>query len=350
MSLETEPAPVYSAVVTEITDRIEETFELSFDYSLTVINIFFDARLSNGEEVSVTQSFSSLFDVGTREVEAGDRILVIHQYGNFYDFMDYERINYIIFLGVVFFIAIVLFGRQKGFNSIVALLFTCTAIFMVFIPSILSGHNIYILTAIISGYSIISTLFIVVGPHKKAVSAMLGCLGGVLFAGIIMYGMDIVMNLTGFVDSESSSLLNLPVEINLRAIIFAGVVIGSTGAIMDVAMSISSSLWEVGQMKEKTSFKDIFKSGMEIGKDILGTMLNTLILAYIGSSISTILLLTAHSTSIIELINMEMIIVEFLRAFVGSFGMFLTVPLTAGICGYLYSKSPSRRDYQRGSW
>jgi uncharacterized membrane protein len=107
---------------------------------------------------------------------------------------------------------------------------------------------------------------------------------------------------------------------------------------MDVAMSISSSLWEVREAGGEYDFRSIFKSGVNIGKDILGTMLNTLILAYIGSSLSFILLITVHTHSLTALFNLEMIIVEFLRALVGSFGMLLTIPLTAAICGWLYDE------------
>ena len=343
---EFEPLPVYSAVVTEITGRDEEQLDFGWGYYVTNLRIFFDARITSGElrDEIVSAEFTemSIHEMSHKEVEVGDRVMLIyHEHINTFFFMDYERINYILILGGIFFVLIVLFGRKKGFNSFLSLGFVCMAIFMVFIPAILSGMNIYVVATIICIYSIVSTLLIVIGPNKKAVSAMLGCLGGVLFAGILMFSMDSIMHLTGLVDSEARSLLNIPLEnpINIRAIIFAGVIIGSTGAIMDVAMSISSSLWEVRQAGGASNFRSIFKSGIEIGKDILGTMLNTLILAYIGSSLSVILLLTAGATSFLDLVNREMIIVEFLRALVGSFGMFLTIPLTAAICGWLYRRS-----------
>ena len=103
-------------------------------------------------------------------------------------------------------------------------------------------------------------------------------------------------------------------------------------------MSISSSLWEVQLAGGTSNFQGLFFAGINVGKDILGTMLNTLILAYIGSSLSAILLIVAHTTSYMVLLNSEMIIVEFLRALTGSFGMFLTIPLTAAICGWMYPK------------
>ena len=335
--------PFYSGVVREILSQ--SSYAEDNDFGFWGNYILFEAQITNGvrrgQEVSATQYLSPFYLENEREVAVGDRIiLVFDDFNGSYYFVNHIRLNYITILSVIFFVLVILLGRQKGFNSIVALGFICLAIFMVFIPAILSGKNIYITTIIICCFSIVSTLFIVIGPNKKAVSAMLGCLGGVFLSGLLMLTMDAVLGLTGILDQETRSLLFLPTEnpINLRAIVFAGVIIGAVGAIMDVAMSIASALWEIRDAGGASNFGGIFKSGINIGKDILGTMLNTLILAYIGSSLSLILLITVHTTSLLELFNMEMIIVELLRALVGSFGMFLTIPLTAGICGWLYNK------------
>jgi len=341
--------PVYTAQVTEIVERAEHTGAWTWGTYITNIHIFFYARMTSGDfrnEIVLAEFADSFFfEQHRKEVEVGDRVLLSHsEQWDFFRFVDYERMSSIIVLGIILFGMVLLFSRKKGFNSVIALAFTCIAIFAVFIPAILSGRNIYIAAAIICAFSIISTLLIVVGPNKKTLSTMLGCLGGVILAGLLMFAMDYILNLSGLIDQEAGSLLRLPTPnpINLRAILFAGVIIGSTGAIMDVAMSISSSLWEVKQAGGASDFRSIFKSGVEIGKDIFGTMLNTLILAYIGSSLSVILLLTAHTTSLLTLFNTEMIIVEFLRALVGSFGMFLAIPLTAAVCGWLYSNKVAK--------
>ena len=334
----------YSGVVTEIVDRIQEDATFGWDDSNIDITLIFNVRITDGgqrgEIVEAEQRLFGLFSANEREVTVGDRVIIFHDtFGSAYHFVNYHRINSLLILGAVFLALVIVFGRKKGFSAIVSLGFTCMAVFMVFIPAILSGKNIYITTIIICAFAIVSTLLIVIGPNKKSWSAMIGCLGGVLVAGILMLIMDGVLHLTGMLDHETVSLLHISTDppINLRAIIFAGVILGAVGAIMDVAMSISSSLWELKEAGGVSDFRDILKSGINIGKDILGTMLNTLILAYIGSSLSVILLMTVHTTSLTELFSMEMIIVEVLRALVGSFGMLLTIPLTAGICGWLYA-------------
>ena len=350
-------ANMVPAVVTQIIDRVEDQHQISPEFTLTNISITFGARITGGElsgqEITALHNLSTMALIMEKEVEVGDRILLFYDaFNSQYFFANYIRINYILILAIAFLVLMVLFGRLKGFNAIVALGFICLAIFLVFIPAILAGINIYLATIIVCAYAIISTLLIVVGPNKKALSSILGCLGGVLLAGLLVFFMDIILNLTGMIDDETPMLLLLPTEnpINLRAIIFAGVTIGAVGAIMDVAMSIASSLWEVKQAGAKADFSSILKSGVNIGKDILGTMLNTLILAYIGSSLSLILLISAHATSLTLLFNTEMVIVELLRALVGSFGILLTIPLTAAICGWLYSQHEAGEAKQHGKY
>jgi len=328
----------YSAHITRIVDRTDEE---SFGFITT--RIIFEAQITSGAkrgyEITATQLLSNFFIIEEPYVSAGDRVLLVYDdFTQEYFFTDFVRINAVLVLGAVFLVLIVLFGRAKGINAILALILTCLAVFLVFIPAILTGRNIYIATIIVCLFSIISTLLIVIGPNKKALSAMLGCLGGVLVAGILMSLMDPILSLTGIVDHDSQALLMLPTQnpINLRAIIFAGVILGAVGAIMDVAMTIASSLWEVLEAYGKTNFKTLVKAGINIGRDVLGTMLNTLILAYIGSSLSLILVIVITTPSYMQLFNMELITVEFMRALVGAFGMFLTIPLTAVICGLLY--------------
>jgi uncharacterized membrane protein len=336
--------------VTGILERVEEHQDIGWDEDVITTEITFLARISHGRyrgrEVTAQQQLSTMLAVNQREVQVGDRVLLgTNEWTENHFMIEYIRTNYLLILGAVFFLLVILFGGIKGINALVALGFTCLAIFFVFVPALLSGRNIYITTIIICVYSILSTLFIVIGPNRKAVATMIGCMGGVFLAGGLMFFMDTLLQLTGFVDQDMQALLILPTTnpIDLSAIIFAGVIIGAVGAILDVSMSIASSLWEVRLASGNASFWSIFKAGINIGRDILGTMLNTLILAYIGSSLSLLLLIVAYTTSFVDLMNREMIVAEVLRALVGSFGMLLTIPLTAAICSFLYPKTKGSR-------
>ena len=333
---------VVRARVQELTGIYEPGREFD-DLPFQITRIIFEARVlggaRNGEIITATQSLGGIRGVTVREVEAGDSILLIHT-NNEWHFNGYLRTNNMLILGILFTICVLFFGRKKGFNTLLSLSLTFGAIFGVFIPSILSGKNIYVMAILVCIYTIVMTLLIVIGFNKKALTAAIGCAGGVLVTGIITVIMNSVMRLTGMVDEYSRFLVNLPVEnpINLRGIIFAGIIIGAMGAIMDVAMSISSSLWELKKEAGVIKFETFLRSGLTIGKDIFGTMANTLILAYIGTSLSVVLILGVFSNSLLCLFNSEMIVVEILQALAGSFGILFTMPLTALICAFFYSK------------
>ena len=255
-------------------------------------------------------------------------------------FGEYLRTDTLALLGGAFLLLLLLFGRKKGFNTIVSLIFTCLAIFAVFLPSLLAGYNIYATSIVVCIFIIVMTLLLVNGFDRKTISAATGCMGGIAVAGILTIIMNAALKLTGAVDQDSIYVLFLNPEnpIDLIAIIFAAILIGALGAIMDVAMSISSSLTELCEKAPDLSFKSIFASGLNIGRDIMGTMANTLILAYIGSSLSIVLLLIAYNNSLLSLLNREMIAVEILQAIVGSLGILFTIPITSLVAAYVNSR------------
>ncbi|WP_018305764.1 YibE/F family protein [Desulfitobacterium hafniense] len=343
---------VVKAKIEAITDRISDDYSLAGDTTkVKNVQVTFEATLLDGEEkgerVTGTQIIDGMLNIGTPEVEQGDKVLLVAYEGQpemEWQFMEFVRTDKLLIFGLLFILALLVFGGIKGLNTILSLVFTCAAIFMVFIPAILSGKNIYVSAIVICLYTIVATYLIINGFNKKTLTAILGCFGGILVSGILTIIVNRVLELTGYVDEESIYLtyISTGTPIDLKAIIFAAILIGALGAIMDVSMSISSSLWEVKEKSGATSFNTLFRSGMNIGRDVMGTMANTLILAYIGSSLSIVLLLSAYSTSLIYLLNREMIVVEILQALVGSFGILFAMPLTSFICAIIYKENSER--------
>jgi uncharacterized membrane protein len=340
---------IEKARVTELTGEEYEEYENGSGSMVKNVQIFFNAVILKGEDkgktVSGIQAVQRIDDVTnplSPEIAPGDKLLIRFiegQTSEKWQFMQFVRTDKLLILGLLFILALLIFGRIKGFNTIISLAFTCTAIFLVFIPSILNGINIYLTSILICIYTTVMTFLIINGGNKKTLAATLGCFSGVAIAGVLTFIMDYVLKITGFIDEASLELTYLATvsPINLRAIIFAAILLGSLGAIMDVAMSIASALWELKEASG-SSFKELFKSGINIGKDIMGTMVNTLILAYIGSSLSTVLILNTTSFSLSYLLNREVIIVEILQALVGSFGLLATLPLASLISAVLYTR------------
>ena len=253
-------------------------------------------------------------------------------------FENFDRIEQIAILILAFILLLFLLGGRKGLSTTLSLLFTCLSLFCVYIPLIIAGYNIYLLTAIISVYIIGVSFALSGGLNRKSLAAAAGCAGGVVFSGILYQSMETVMKLTGYYNDATSRLLQIFGQggLNLKAVVFAMVTIGALGSVMDVAMSIASSLFEITS-ERAAARHDILKSGFTIGKDIMGTMANTLILAYIGSSLVTVLIYGASKYPLFQLLNKEEIIIELLQSLVGVMGMLFTIPFTTVISSILFT-------------
>ncbi|WP_084145987.1 YibE/F family protein [Anaerovorax odorimutans] len=341
--------PSVKAKVIKVIDKQKNVIDYGESTKLEETTVLFSCKILSGENknkvVEASQSIDSTIYHNLKEVKLNDKVIICNMPNQTSDtswvLIEYVRSDILIWLGISFFILLLLFGRFKGFNTIVSLTFTCLAVFFVFIPSILTGRNIYYWSIITCVFTILMTLLVIYGANKKSLAAGLGCFGGIIVSGLLTQIMSKILSLTGFVSEESYYLTMMATNnpIDLKAIIFASIIIGALGAIMDVSISISSSLYEIYEQSEKQTIKSIIKSGIRIGQDIMGTMSNTLILAYIGSSLSMVLLLLTYNNSFIELLNRELIVVEILQALVGSIGILFTIPLTSIICGILYNKN-----------
>ena len=332
--------------VLEITDDDQTISNLGDMYYLEQ-RIEFDAEIlrgpRKGEIISAEQLIDNVSTLGVQPVEVGDKLFVYPPADGTDDVWsagDFYRSGQITLLLGFFCLALLLFGQKKGFNTMLSLAFTCGAVFLVFVPSILAGRNPYLWSCLICLYIIGMTLALVSGFSRKSLASALGCSGGVLVAGLMTVLCSHTMKLTGFLDDDSLYvyLMNPDQPIDLKAIIFAANIIGALGATMDVAMSLSSSLHELSEQAPNISFTEMFRSGIRIGQDIMGTMANTLVLAYIGSSLSTVLLFVSYQASLLQLLNRELIIVELLQALSGSIGILFTIPISAFVSSVLYRK------------
>ncbi|MEG6520714.1 YibE/F family protein [Desulfotomaculum sp. 1211_IL3151] len=338
--------------VIAVLDRSIDEIPVGETESYTSTNITFTAKIKNGlykdQVVTVQQLIDSMFAGSEfiKEVEPGDNIMLLKMDDPNTDvtpwqFVDYYRFDKIVILGLIFAGLVLLIGRWKGINTLLSLTFTFLFVFFVFVPSVMNGYNTYISAVITCLYTITMTLVLINGASKKTLATMIGCISGTIIAAVTTTIMSRILHLTGFVDEHSIylTMLNPDKPIELTAIIFAAIIIGAMGAIMDVAMDISSALFELCEHAPNITFQKLFKSGMSIGRDIMGTMANTLVLAYIGSSLTTIMLLLTYSDSLLHLLNREIIIVELLQALIGSSAIILTIPLTVITCGFLYIRS-----------
>lgn len=317
------------------------------------VTVRFKAQALNtalrGKTLEVVQEIDRSFVFCPKQVEQNDKILVESYSADGetqYYFGDYVRITPLLWLLAIFCILIIVFSRIQGLKTVISLGFTCLSVFTVLIPAILNGHNIYLWSIVVCMFITVMTLSIISGFNVKAMCAGIGCVSGVLCAGITVLISDKFLNMTGMLEEESVYLIQLYPDnpINLKAIIFAMIIVGAVGAVMDVSMSISSSLYELRLKSPHIRPSELMKSGFAIGRDMMGTMANTLVLAYIGSSLTSVLLLVAYNAGIEQVINKEMIVAEILQALAGSLGMLLTLPLTSAVCAAVYYNREEKKN------
>lgn len=251
--------------------------------------------------------------------------------------LDVVRANYIAIMFAIFLLSVVLIGGVKGVKAIIGLLYTITLIYFVMIKGIFNGQDA-IINSVITTILVIVGTFIIIGSgiDKKILTAALGTVGGVLSAGIMALIFNNLAKLTGAGEDAIQLSINMTtINFNFRELLFAGILVSALGACMDVGMSIASSLDEIKMKNPEITWQELLKSGMNIGRDVIGTMTNTLILAYVGGSLTLILLFMASNMNIYEILNKETIAEQVISAVAGSMGVVYTVPITSLIYAVL---------------
>lgn len=333
---------LYKARVTELLSRVEHTDGTIVE----VANIEILNRDKKGQtaQITNTRTGDSRYDF---VLNAGTLISVnlIEENGTeaFY-LIGYERTNYVLQIALIFLIGLALLGGKKGLKAILSLAIVIMLIVAVLVPLLLKGYSPILLSILVCILSTLITLIIISGFNKKSFSAIIGTTGGLIIGGFIAYLYGILARLTGFSSADAQMLAYLPIQINFdyRGLLFAGIIIGALGATMDVSISIASSMQEIRNKNPQIDFKNLFKSGMNIGKDIMGTMTNTLILAYTGAALSTMIIFIGFEMSLYQIINLDSMATEIVRAITGSIGLLCSIPLTALAYVWLNKKQKNK--------
>jgi|694.fasta_scaffold00399_17 uncharacterized membrane protein len=273
-------------------------------------------------------------------LKKGDKILVSEEDGLF-NIEGYNRESISWILLFLFTALLVGIGGKKGALAFISLIIKISILLFILIPSIKAGYSPLLTTSLFCAIATCLTIAMVSGLNYKTLAACIGTIGGVLAAGLIGYWAVNASHMSGLLEPEMESLFYQFPKIKLTELISAGVLIGALGAAMDVAISIASALQEIKLAAPEMAFKELYKSGMNIGRDVMGTMINTLILAYAGSSLPTIILITQIDTA--YLFNMELFIKELILSAVGSIGLILTIPITSLLAAYLMSKMNDKK-------
>lgn len=257
---------------------------------------------------------------------------------------DIKRDNQIFIFTGIFFILLLFIGKKKGLTSIISIISTIALIFLMLMPMILNGFC-PIASAVLTGIlSTVITIYLVGGFNSKSSAAIIGTALSLIFAGGLSMLAIYFAHLTGFAGEENMFLYTARPDLSFTGILSASMIIGALGALMDTAVSIASTVNEIYETDRTLSIKQLFKSGMNVGRDIIGTMSNTLILVYLGSSLPLVLL--SSNIDMNKFFNLNQVATEILSALIGSIAILFCVPVTAVIAAYLIKKQKEKIQFK----
>lgn len=336
-----------NATVTKVN---ETTFQSDgFVDEIYIVEVQLNSGERAGEVLSIEHSIISS-DPFPLYLKAGDKVVVglsedINGDPDIFIYTFRRDIGLYILIAV-FVLAILWVGRWQGLKTIITLFITLALIRFVHIPLLLKGVNPLVLTVVIATIATVLTILIITGRTKKSYAAIFGTVAGVILAGVLAALVSHLLHITGLSNQDAIMLKYIPQGdiFNPAQLLLSGIILGSLGAVMDVAMSIASSIEEINAVSPGLSGKQLYRSGLNIGRDVMGTMTNTLILAYVGSALPLILLFSAYQTPYIQLINMDLIATEIIRSLSGSIGIVMSIPITAMAAVFLIKKTSDRRN------
>ena len=292
------------------------------------------------EELDVTSSSGYLFGAACT---VGMKVIVMQSVAgettiaSVYS-QDREWVIYI--LAILYLLALCIIGGKQGIKGCLGLIFTFFCVIFVYLPLVYLGYSPFWSAVFICFLTTLVTMYLIGGSTKKTCAATLGTLAGVVLAGISAWCFSKASGISGYNVSDIETLMTLwnTNRIQVGGLLFSGLLISCLGAVMDVAMSISSAIDEIYKQNSSLTRKELFKAGMRVGRDMMGTDSNTLILAFAGSSVSTLLLNYAYDLPYQQIINSNNIGIAIMQGLAGSFGIVLSVPLTVLICTILFHK------------
>lgn len=278
----------------------------------------FGAPCTVGMKVIVMQSVAGSTTIAS--VYAQDREWVVYAFAGLY------------------LLSLILIGGKQGLKGCLGLIFTFFCMIFVYLPLVYQNYSPFWVAVFVCFITTLVTMALIGGRTKKTIAATLGTLAGVVIAGLSAQLFSLDSGINGYNVSDIESLMTLwnVNGIQVGGLLFSGLLISALGAVMDVAMSVSSSMQEVYIQNPNLTRIELFRCGLRIGRDMMGTDSNTLILAFVGGSVSMLLLDYSYDLPYQQIINSNNIGIAIMQGLAGSFGVVLSVPVTVLICTLLY--------------
>jgi len=294
---------------------------LEGEYRGIVMEMDYGKRQILSNAVYLRTGDTVLVTVGARP----DGVLTVY-------FVDFVRANSLLWLTIIFVVAILAISRWKGLRSLLSLVFSLLVITGYIIPHILAGEDPLRVSIIGSVILLGVTLYLTYGWNLKTHAAVVSMIFVLLITGTLAGLFVFFTRLTGSGDENALFLIQmLNAQINLRGLLLGGMIIGALGVLDDLVTTQASAVFELHHANESLGFRTLFQSAMRIGQDHVAATVNTLVLAYAGAALPMLLMFSLGRSNYGFLVNFEFIAEEIVRTLVGSLGLVTAVPLTTAI-------------------
>jgi len=346
---ETKHQQYLKAEVVEIIEEGQRKIQdnISHEFQKVKLKILEGANKNKIIEIEHGGSFDLKED---QKVKQGNTVIVAkqeNQQGNsFYFISDKYRLGNLAFVAFIFFFAVVLIGGIQGVGSILGMLLSLIIVLKVLVPAILNGYNPLLASIFVSILIMVSTIYLAHGINKKTHIAVASTCISLILTGVLAVLFVKMALLTGLGSEEAFSLtLGQTADINFKGLLLGGIIIGALGSLDDVTTSQTAMIFELDEVNKKLSFEELIKRGINIGKEHVAGMVNTLILAYVGASLALFLIfyIGAQDKPFWMIANSEVIAEEIIRSLSGSIGLILAVPITTFLSAYFVKKRSSKK-------
>jgi len=240
-----------------------------------------------------------------------------------------ERTELIFILIGVFLLFLCAIGGKRGILAVLGLVFTLICVLFLLIPLITSGYPVIFMTLIVLALVAVASITLLAGISSKGISAIFGCLSGILLSALFAYVAGNLLHISGYHMANYRAITHLTNGAQVGGLFISSVLVASIGAIMDASMSVASAMEEIFLANPHMTKKQLFQGGFNVSRDVMGTMSTTLILAFIGGSLALMIFMYTTNVNFNQFMNNDLITMEIIKGIAGSFGIVLSAPLTA---------------------
>lgn len=305
--------------------------------------ILIEGGPESGREVSVELSAGG----PVPDFDVGDEVRVARaSFGGAkptYSVIDFERRAPMIWLALAFVALVVLFGRLRGVLSLIGLVLSLVGVIVFIVPAILDGRPPLAVALVGSMAVMLMTILLSHGRGPKSLAAILGTAASLLLVGLLASLATGVTNLTGFSSEEAALLAVNDPGLSISGLLVAGIIIGALGVLDDVTISQASTVMALRAAAPEESFGSLYRRAIEVGRDHVSATVNTLVLAYVGSSLPLLLIFGVGELGAWDTVNLEIVAKEVVAMLVGSIGIIAAVPLTTALAAWMARSIPAER-------